>query len=97
MLQGQEHESGDYGMSKYNFKLRITVDEDVCVGAGLCVLSSSEVFDQRDEDGVVKLLQVYPDQDLYEKVLGASRKCPSHAIKVEQLPDDDPVPEGAGQ
>jgi ferredoxin len=84
-------------MSKYNFKLRITVDEDLCVGAGLCVLSSSEVFDQRDEDGVVKLLQVYPDEELYEKVLGASRKCPSHAIKVEQLPNDDPVPEDSVQ
>jgi ferredoxin len=84
-------------MSKYNFKLRVSVDQDVCVGAGLCVLSSSEVFDQRDEDGVVKLLQVYPDQELYEKVLGASRKCPSHAIKVEQLPDGDPAPEGSGQ
>jgi len=84
-------------MSKYNFKLRVTADEELCVGAGLCVLSSSEVFDQRDEDGVVKLLQVYPDEDLYEKVLGASRKCPSHAIKVEQLPNDDPVPEGSAQ
>lgn len=84
-------------MSKYNFKLRVAVDEDLCVGAGLCVLSSSDVFDQRDEDGVVKLLQVYPDQDLYEKVLGASRKCPSHAIKIEQLPDDDPVPKSSGQ
>ncbi|SOE93820.1 Ferredoxin [Burkholderia sp. D7] len=84
-------------MSKYNFKLRVTADEDLCVGAGLCVLSSSDVFDQRDEDGVVKLLQVYPDQALYEKVLGASRKCPSHAIKVEQLPDDDPAQEGSAQ
>jgi len=84
-------------MSKYNFKLRVTVDEDLCVGAGLCVLSSSDVFDQRDEDGVVKLLQVYPDQELYETVLGGSRKCPSHAIKIEQLPDDDPVPKSSGQ
>ena len=84
-------------MSKCNFKLRVAVDEDLCVGAGLCVLSSSDVFDQRDEDGVVKLLQVYPDQELYENVLGASRKCPSHAIKVEQLPDDDPVPKSSGQ
>ena len=83
-------------MSEYNFKLQVTVDEDLCVGAGLCVLSSSEVFDQRDEDGVVKLLQVYPDEELYEKVLGASRKCPSHAIKVEQIPDDAPDREGEG-
>ncbi|MDE1180053.1 ferredoxin [Paraburkholderia sp.] len=75
-------------MSNNGFKLRVSVDQDVCVGAGLCVLSSSEVFDQRDEDGVVKLLQAYPDESLYEKVLGASRKCPAKAIKVEKIADD---------
>ncbi len=72
-------------MSKNNYRLRVTIDESVCVGAGLCVLSTSEVFDQRDEDGVVKLLQEYPDDAFYEKVLGAARKCPSKAIKVEQI------------
>jgi ferredoxin len=80
-------------MSNSGFKLRVSVDQDVCVGAGLCVLSSSEVFDQRDEDGVVKLLQTYPDEALYEKVLGASRKCPSKAIKVEKIADDGASPE----
>ncbi|VVD33761.1 ferredoxin [Paraburkholderia dioscoreae] len=75
-------------MSNNGFKLRVSVDQSVCVGAGLCVLSSSEVFDQRDEDGVVKLLQETPDEALYEKVLSASRKCPSKAIKVEKVADD---------
>ncbi|MBB5399514.1 ferredoxin [Paraburkholderia youngii] len=75
-------------MANGNFKLRVAVDQDVCVGAGLCVLSTAEVFDQRDEDGVVKLLQKEPDEALYEKVLGAARKCPSKAIKVEKLTDD---------
>lgn len=76
-------------MSNGNFKLRVSVNQDVCVGAGLCVLSTSDVFDQRDEDGVVKLLQTEPDDSLYEKVLGAARKCPSKAIKVEKLDDPD--------
>lgn len=68
-----------------DYKLRVTVDQDVCVGAGLCVLSTAEVFDQRDEDGVVKLLQNEPPAELHEKVLGAARKCPAKAIKVEQI------------
>ncbi|KWI47381.1 ferredoxin [Burkholderia pseudomultivorans] len=76
-------------MSNGNFKLRVSVNQDVCVGAGLCVLSTSDVFDQRDEDGVVKLLQTEPDGSLYEKVLGAARKCPSKAIRVEKLDDPD--------
>lgn len=75
-------------MSDYDYKLRVVVDQSVCVGAGLCVLSTSEVFDQRDEDGVVKLLQDEPREEFYEKVLGAARKCPSKAIKVEKLPLD---------
>lgn len=75
-------------MANGNFKLRVAVDQDVCVGAGLCVLSTAEVFDQRDEDGVVKLLQTEPDETLYEKVLGAARKCPSKAIKVEKVPTE---------
>lgn len=82
-------------MSNNGFKLRVSVDQDVCVGAGLCVLSSSEVFDQRDEDGVVKLLQASPDESLYEKVLGAARKCPSKAIKVEKVADDSAPQETA--
>ncbi|KWF30990.1 ferredoxin [Burkholderia pseudomultivorans] len=82
-------------MSNGNFKLRVSVNQDVCVGAGLCVLSTSDVFDQRDEDGVVKLLQTEPDDSLYEKVLGAARKCPSKAIKVEKL--DEPGAPESGQ
>ncbi len=31
---------------------RVTVDRDRCIGAGQCVLSAQEVFDQ-DETGVV--------------------------------------------
>ncbi|WP_028205159.1 ferredoxin [Paraburkholderia nodosa] len=73
-------------MANAKFRLKVSVDQDVCVGAGLCVLSTSEVFDQRDEDGVVRLLQTQPDEAHYEKVLGAVRKCPSKAIKVEKLP-----------
>ncbi|WP_421793719.1 ferredoxin [Hydrocarboniphaga effusa] len=68
-----------------DYKLRVSVDQDVCVGAGLCVLSTAEVFDQRDEDGVVKLLQSEPPAEFHEKVLGAARKCPAKAIKVEQI------------
>jgi ferredoxin len=69
-------------------KLRVKVNQDVCVGAGLCVLSTAEVFDQRDEDGVVKLRQTEPPAELYEKVLSAVRKCPSRAISVEDIAAD---------
>ena len=67
--------------------LRVKVNQDLCVGAGMCVLSSAVVFDQRDEDGVVVLLQEYPPDSLHEAVRGAARKCPALAISVEDVAD----------
>lgn len=69
--------------------LRVRVNQDVCIGSGMCVLSSTEVFDQRDEDGVVILLDTMPPERLHDVVRGAARKCPSHAITVEEVPDDE--------
>ena len=37
-------------------RMKVTVDEDKCCGAGTCVLLAPDVFDQRDEDGIVVLL-----------------------------------------
>ncbi|WP_179826873.1 ferredoxin [Nocardiopsis aegyptia] len=40
--------------------MRITVDRNVCAGAGLCALTAPEVFDQDEEDGLVRLLMPEP-------------------------------------
>lgn len=66
--------------------MRVHLRQDLCVGAGLCVLSSPEVFDQRDEDGVVVLHegQEEPAPRLHEAVRGAARKCPALAIRIEE-------------
>jgi ferredoxin len=72
-------------MSKYDYKLRVSANTNVCVGAGLCVTTASHVFDQRDEDGIVDLLQAEPDEQYYEDVESAARKCPSKAISVQHL------------
>ena len=66
---------------------RVRINQDLCIGAGMCVLSSTEVFDQRDEDGVVVLKQEYPPEALREIVKGAARKCPALAISVEEASD----------
>lgn len=70
-------------------KLRLKVNQDVCVGAGLCVLTLPEVFDQRDEDGVVALRTSEPPASAYDQVMSAVRKCPSRAISVESI--EEPV------
>ena len=43
--------------------MKITVDQDKCVSSGQCVLNAADVFDQRDEDGVVVLLDDSPPAD----------------------------------
>jgi ferredoxin len=40
--------------------MRVIVDQDKCVGSGQCVLAAAGVFDQRDEDGIVVLLNASP-------------------------------------
>ncbi len=40
--------------------MRVQVDREVCNGAGNCVLTVPEVFDQDDDDGLVTLLPAEP-------------------------------------
>lgn len=62
--------------------MRIEVDKEKCVGGGQCVLAAAEVFDQRDEDGVVVLLNEEPGPELHEKVRLAAALCPAVAIRL---------------
>ena len=48
--------------------MKIEADRDVCIGAGMCVMTAEEVFDQ-DDDGIVVVLEV-------EVPAGARRRPP---------------------
>ncbi|MCT2584628.1 ferredoxin [Actinophytocola gossypii] len=62
--------------------MNVSVDQDKCCGAGTCVLLAPDVFDQRDEDGIVVLLDERPPGDLHETVREAASVCPGVAITV---------------
>jgi ferredoxin len=62
--------------------VKITVDQDKCCGAGTCVLLAPDVFDQRDEDGIVVLLDAEPPAELHTLVREAASVCPAAAIAV---------------
>jgi ferredoxin len=64
--------------------MKVLIDQDRCVGAGQCVLAAPDVFDQRDEDGIVTLLQDRPPEAEHEQVREAGRICPALAIEVTE-------------
>ena len=67
--------------------MKVIVDQNKCVASGQCVLSAPEVFDQREEDGIVVLLAETPPEDLADAVRQAAVLCPAQAIWVEEQGD----------
>ena len=61
--------------------MHVEGNKDICVGAGMCVLTAPEVFDQ-DDDGIVTVLQPEPGADEESAVRQAATLCPSGAVKV---------------
>lgn len=64
--------------------MKVLVDQDKCVSSGQCVLNAAEVFDQRDEDGVVVLLIADPPADQADNTRRAAAACPALAIEIEE-------------
>lgn len=63
--------------------MRVTVDKDLCIGAGQCVVTAPDVFDQ-DDDGIVELLTDTPSDGDAESVRDAAHVCPARVITVEE-------------
>ncbi|MFE7706943.1 ferredoxin [Streptomyces sp. NPDC057486] len=61
--------------------MRISIDTDVCIGAGQCVLAAPTVFTQ-DDDGFSKLLPDHEDGAVGPLVGEAARACPVQAITI---------------
>lgn len=64
--------------------MKIVIDEEKCVAAGQCVGAAGEVFDQRDEDGIVVLLNPSPPAELEDDARHAAAVCPALAILIEE-------------
>jgi len=64
--------------------MKITIDEEKCVAAGQCVAAAAAVFDQRDEDGIVVLLNANPPAELADAVREAAMACPAAAITITE-------------
>jgi ferredoxin len=62
--------------------MRIKADTERCIGAGMCVLTTAEVFDQSEDDGTVLVLQPEPSADQEAAVRRAVQVCPSGALSI---------------
>jgi ferredoxin len=64
--------------------MKVTVDQDKCASSGNCVMRGPEIFDQRDEDGVVVLLNPNPSAEQADDARAAAAGCPALAIHIEE-------------
>jgi ferredoxin len=61
--------------------MKVTVDEDLCTGCGLCESTCPEVFELQDDIAVVKVDTVPADAE--ESCKQAAEDCPVEAISCE--------------
>ena len=64
--------------------MKVTVDQDKCASSGNCVMHAPELFDQRDDDGVVVLLNENPSAEQAGNARKAAAGCPALAIDIEE-------------
>jgi len=61
--------------------VKVVPDRDICIGAGMCVMTTDAVFDQDDEGIVVVLTEQIPADDEM-RVRNAVGLCPSGALSI---------------
>jgi ferredoxin len=65
-------------------KITVTADRFRCCSSGMCVVRCPQVFAQRDQDGLVIVLEPHPPAEWHQGVRDAAAACPVAAIKVEE-------------
>jgi ferredoxin len=63
--------------------MKVTVDESLCDGHGLCVAACPEVFSLGDEDDLVTILIEDPEESLRDEITEAVARCPKTALTLE--------------
>lgn len=62
--------------------MRVTIDEDACVGCGLCADTCPEVFEMEDDKARAKADEV--PADAVDACKEAIETCPVEAIQSEE-------------
>jgi ferredoxin len=64
--------------------MKVAGDREICMGAGVCVMTADKTFGQ-DDDGIVVLASDRVSVDEEKVVRNAVRMCPSGALSI--VPD----------
>jgi ferredoxin len=64
--------------------MKVIADLEVCIGAGVCVLTAPDVFDQGADDGLVRVLVAEVPAAEERLVREAVDLCPSAALSIAE-------------
>jgi len=62
--------------------MKVKVDEETCIGCGVCVDTCPEVFELADDKAIAKVNEV--PKDLFESCKEAADNCPVEAIELKE-------------
>ena len=62
--------------------MQVTVDEETCIGCGLCAETCPDVFEMNDDKAKVKVDEV--PEGVTESCKEAVENCPVEAIQIEE-------------
>jgi ferredoxin len=60
----------------------VTVDEETCIGCGLCAETCPEVFEMNNDKVNIKVDEV--PEDVMDSCKEAAENCPVEAIQMEE-------------
>jgi ferredoxin len=62
--------------------MKVTADTEICIASGQCAMLAPRIFDQRDDDGRVVVLDEQPPDGEHDLARQAELTCPSGAIRI---------------
>ena len=63
--------------------MRVIAQTQKCIASGNCVLTCSQMFEQRDEDGVVHVVNEHPSRALLARLRQVADLCPAQVFRLE--------------